>query len=187
MSTWADDLERSEMWVRDNEALIRRMLHAKRIFKCEGSGDGLKKHLDTRCGTDYFVEHENGETYAVGSRFQNDGRQRGRKWETFTIRESRDSGSMTEYKKLVRAIEADTQRPHLTMQGYIANGQIDRMAVAKTKDIVDYIQKTNPPTNHTGFDLSGQAWFYVIDWNDFKSRGFPIRIYRNGTIEDLEQ
>lgn len=183
MNTWSENLKRSQAWVKDNEDIVIRMLQAVDIFNCEGSTDALKRHLDTSCGTDYFVVHESGSTHAVGSRFQEDARQGGRKWETFTIRASRDSGAKTEYEKLVTAIKRDTQRPQLTMQGYIGeDGKIDRMAVARTKDIIDYIQKVKPEMKHTGADQNGQAWFYPIEWEDFKEHGYPIKIYKNGEI-----
>lgn len=185
MSAWIDDLCRSRNWVVRNLDIVCKMLNtdADNIFPCEGEADALRQHLDKQCGTDYFIHNRFGHTFAVGSRFQNDARQE-KKWATFTIRATRESGVKTEFEKLKDAIQRDSQRPHLTMQGYVTDdGNLDRMAVAMTRDIVDYIEKYNPEIVYTRKDQNGQSGFYPVNWDDFMNKGYYIRIYKDGEIK----
>ena len=125
---------------------------------------GMAQMLDMYSGIDaWYIEKETG-IRGIGSRVQW-GKKR---WNTFTIRKKRDSGTRTEYAKLINAIENDWLYPYWFIQAYINNGELLTAGLAKTSDIINYI-KTNPscPTR-----LAPNAVFYYVDWIKFEENYF---------------
>lgn len=177
-------MARSMYYVEKNRYLILEFLNSADILSCEDTGERIATHLDTQCGIDCIVIGGNtGISRGVGCRFQIDNPGRWReKFRTFTFRKERDTGTMTEFEKRRRAIETGGLYPYWTLHGYIdpESEAIDRMAVAKTEDIIWFIETMHPDTRHTRSDQYGQASFYTILWSDFKKSGRKIKIYERG-------
>lgn len=97
---------------------------------------------------------------------------------TFTIRNKRQSGKPTEYEKRKYAIEHNYLYPFYTVQAYINNKDNTLMscAIARTKDIIKFIDIYKPVTNNTGKNQNGHSNFWVISWTEFSKAKYPIRI-----------
>lgn len=158
---------------------IIQALGASKLIPCEGDDDEVAKHLDISCGIDYILVSRNGVvSRGVGCRLQPD--TSNVKYRTFTIRKERESGAKTEFEKRKFAIANGGLYPYLTMHGYIdtQNDRIDRMAIAKTSEIIDYCEKGLADVQHTRSYQIGQASFYVIDWEKYKNTGRKIFVYQ---------
>ena len=182
------DLRFSLKQVEKARPIIKKLLKGGEIKAVEGRDDEICLMLDQNCGTDYFQIYGNGEklngvVWGVGSRFQSVWHG-GKTFDTFTIRLARESGADTEYKKRKLAIERNGIYPFLTMHGYYdeKTGEILSLAIARTKDIWDCIEKGHCDTKKTGQGQVGQATFYVVGWEKFKSLGYPIEIWRMGDV-----
>jgi hypothetical protein len=79
-------------------------------------------------------------------------------YNTFTVRNKRQSGAKTEYEKRKYAIESGYLYPYLTVQAYVnEQGKLISFAVSKTVDIMDMIGRGLFKSNHTGAAQIGQA------------------------------
>lgn len=143
----------------------------------EGSANEILRLLDMHSGIDAIqVEPgRNGRIRLIASRVQQVGPYR-----SFTIRESRPSGAMTEWDKLRRAFEEPDRefaRPAITIQAY--TDSTERLLLAgmmMTRDLYGYIMAV-------GWDSLGQrtnhdrTTFRVVWWNDILRRGYKLKIY----------
>lgn len=141
----------------------------------EGINNDVCKLLDATCGIDYLnVYDKNNRVLGIANRIQ---------WikppyppyNTFTIRKGRESGADTEFKKRVAQIKEGGLYPELTMHTYVESGtdKILSLAIARTKDVIDYILKFNPPIRLSK-DEHGTAWFYCCDWNDMIDKNYYL-------------
>jgi len=143
-----------------------------------GSGDlepvenvtdvNMAKMLDMYSGIDaWYIEAEKG-IRGIGSRVQ----QGPKTWDTFTIRESRHTGTRTEFEKLCNAIDNDWLYPHWFIQAYVNNGVLLTAALAKTEDIIKFINNhPDCPTRPTS-----NATFFYITWHEF-SKKYKVNLY----------
>lgn len=166
---WKDDLSASmDVFNRLVWPCLKEMCHGGDYIPVEGSPDEIAQILDKQIGIDGMLKKGSG-FYGVGSRIQIDSGV----WNTFTIRCERESGHITELEKLRRAINNDSLRPQLTLQAYVERDALKSLAVAKTVDIVRYIdaQKCDERMSH---DKKGFARFVVVPWDKFKQAGYGI-------------
>lgn len=180
-----NDMRYSLQQVEKAKPIIKQLLNGGDIKTVEGSDNEICLMLDQTCGTDYFQVYgesdgqKNGLVWGIGSRFQ-------KTWHncqpfnTFTIRKSRASGAKTEFEKREYAMKHSGIYPHLTMHGYYdaTTGEILSLAIARTKDIWDCINKGYAKEQRTAYDQIGQATFYFIEWAEFKKHGYDIKIYQ---------
>ena len=134
-------------------------------------GDDLnetKRLLDTLAGIDLFAVNRDKGMRGIASRLQ-----WGKAWRTFTIRKERESGARTEYEKRKYAIEHGYLYPKLTMQAYIDQDTVT-VGIAYTEDIIRCIEMGEASIRRTGTDQKGQAYFYVINWDDMKRLGMRV-------------
>lgn len=111
----------------------------------------------------------------------------GQSWNTFTIRRSRATGSVTEYEKRRSAIHSQKGwlYPHLTVQAYIlkprSRGPLVSVAIASTEDLIDAIDcgLSISRTNHS----DGNS-FEAIHWDVLETHGYRIRSYFAGLSPD---
>lgn len=136
--------------------------------------EAMAKTLDTLGGIDAWHIHEQNGIRGVALRVQTGPTN----WHTFTIRNKRDSGAKTEYEKRKYAIEHHYLYPYLTIQAYF--NQVDETplayAIARTQDIIEFIDRGLAIKRHTGKDQIGQAEFYVVDWYKMRQAGYKIVI-----------
>lgn len=138
-------------------------------------------YLDCNAGIDIWYCSDSKYIVGIASRIQKYKKNKyGRvvEYKTFTIRKKRESGVKTEYEKRKDAMAFGYIYPKYTVQAYLSEDKdtIKAFAIAKTRDILEYISKNDKLTNNTGADQIGQAEFYVIDWYKFKESNFDIFI-----------
>jgi hypothetical protein len=159
--------------------IIANLLNGGEIKAVEGSQEEICLMLDRTCGIDYFqIYPKTGLIWGIGSRFQ---KTYGKPFNTFTVRRSRESGAETEFIKRLYAIKHNCIYPQLTMQGYYSDktGEILSLAIAKTKDIMQYIldNKQNIKVQYTHEDKIGQASFFIVNWQDFMKQGYKCLVW----------
>lgn len=185
------DMNYSLKQVERAKPIIKSLLNGGEIKAVEGNDNEICLMLDRTCGTDYFQCYGqsdgklDGLVWGVGSRFQSI-RNGYKPFNTFSIRKSRESGANTEFAKRKFAIDNGGIYPYLTMQGYYdeVTGEILSLAIAKTKDIWDYIESGNCQIRHTGANQIGQADFYVIPWDKYEQSGNKIKIYERRSVDN---
>ena len=169
---WDDDLALS-MDVFDR--LIRPVLPKLVRGECvrvEGREEEIAQMLDKQIGIDALIVREDA-TFALGSRVQiNKG-----VWDTFTIRCERQSGHITELEKLKNAIKNEAMRPHLSMHAYVVDGELKSVAMARTKDIIEFIENNNCP-ERTAWDEHGWQKFKVVHWYKMQEQGYQVNIIK---------
>lgn len=173
-------MDKSMNYIRRYKDVIMRAVDASDLLPCEGEGYELAQHLDISCGIDYILVTKGGDlSRGVGCRIQED-KNFNRRYETFTIRGERDSGAKTEFEKRKLAIASGGLYPYLTMHAYIdeETGGIDRMAFARTDEIIKYCESGQATWIHTRPEQVGQASFWAIDWDKYKRDGNAIAIYK---------
>lgn len=164
-----------KLWVAKAEPIIKRLLNGGDILPVEGSDNEVCTMLDLTCGIDYFHVYQSGLTWGIGSRMQY---KCVKGWDTFTVRMARESGVKTEYEKRRYAIEHHGQYPFLTMQGYFdKNDDLLSLAIARTVDVLECVEKSIGYYKHTGADKVGQAQFFVVPWAEMKNAGYKVLIY----------
>ena len=176
---WRDDMRKSMAFVDNARPIIAQLLNGGRIMQVEGDDNEICRMLDTTCGTDYFQVYEkSGLVYGIASRFQY-----GKNWASFTVRKARQSGAMTEYEKRRRAIERGGIYPFLTMQAYIdeKTGCVNALGIAKTTDLMEFVDFGLAQEQHTRHDKIGQAAFYVAYWDKMKQAGYNVMVYDTET------
>lgn len=136
----------------------------------------LADNLDKLAGIDVFHIDKLRGMRGIASRIQPSNKN----WHTFTIRHKRQSGARTEYEKRKYAIENNYLYPYLTLQAYTTKDNIlIAYALARTRDIIEMIDKGYYKTNETGKYQCGQASFFVVDWYEMKEKGCKIFIYES--------
>jgi len=138
----------------------------------------MAKKLDMYSGIDaWYIEQQTG-IRGIGSRVQ----QGPKKWNSFTIRKTRNTGTRTEFAKLLNAINNEWLYPYWFIQAYVNKGTLLTAALAKTEDIISYI------TNHPKCPERSvyNATFFYIDWNDFENQ-YPIKIYTEPAEKEQKQ
>lgn len=145
------------------------------------SSDIMKEILDTLAGIDSWHIDKLRGIRGIASRIQEIDTIKypnSKPYNTFTIRNKRASGKSTEYEKRKYAIKNDYLYPFYTIQAYInlKDNSLMSCAIAKTKDIIEYIDKYKPIRRQTSIYQKGQANFWIIKWDDFKNKNFKIYI-----------
>lgn len=71
--------------------------------------------------------------------------------------------------------------PYLTLQAFINSESKDilSLAIARTADVIDYVEKGFAEEKHTGYSQVGQAAFYVLHWGDMQRKGYKVLVYLN--------
>ena len=142
-----------------------------KIISIEQNDDQITKLLDTKCGVDGLLIHNKG-VYGIAHRVGYDVA-----WNTFTIRIKDSSGAKTEIDHLC----SNGIKPYYHIQSYVKGDVLLSMAIAKTDDIVDYIEKYSPPIKTA--NKSGDK-FTIIKWSDFKSANYKIKILKGSDLYD---
>lgn len=172
------DMRKSMRFVRIAQPIIQKLMGGGQMMAVEGDENEVCRMLDMTCGTDYFhVFREKGLVWGVASRIQDYDPRKGHKpFNTFTIRKARASGAATEYEKRVYAIKSRGVYPFLTMQAYVntQSGEVQSLALCKTTDLMDYVERGFARERHTGAEQRGQAAFFYASWDDMARRGYKV-------------
>ena len=169
---WDDDLALSmDMFDKLIRPVLPRLVRGECV-RVEGRDEEIAQMLDKQIGIDALIVRDD-VTFALGSRVQIDTGV----WDTFTIRCERQSGHITELEKLKNAIKNEAMRPHLTMQAYVTNGELQSVAMARTADIIDFIEK-NDCQERTTWDRKGWQKFKVVPWRKMHDQGYTIAVVK---------
>lgn len=127
------------------------------------SEEDFADQLDQLAGIDYWVVKSDEGMRGIASRVQDF-----RDMSTFTVRYERESGVDTEYQKRKQALENDYLRPYWTIQAYVWNGKLDNAAIARTDDLIRYINRGELGSHYgtNGTRARGAAKFYHVHWED---------------------
>ena len=177
------DMHDSMRFVEKAKPIVLNLLKGEEIIQVEGTDNEVLKMLDQTCGIDYYNKHEEtGLVWGIASRFQPIA-SGCTPWNTFTVRRTRESGVPTEYTKRKYAIEHGGEYPYLTLQAYVdeKDETVVSMAIARTKDIIESIDRRLAYVRRTRSDNHGQASFYVIDWDKLREYGYKVLVYERTT------
>ena len=174
MGNWKEDLSWSArafsdlVWPPLSKILPGDIIHVEAITKSDFARD-----LDQTSGIDAWHIVNGRGIRGIASRVQVCPYPFDR-YDTFTIRRSRDSGARTEYAKRKEAIQSSQGwlYPHLTIQSYISarsNGSLRSFAVAQTANIIaaidHWIELEQPEDSNVYIRRTGNASFYVVEWD----------------------
>lgn len=170
------DMRRSMTYVNIAKPIISKLLGGGCVLPVEGSDNEVCKMLDATCGTDYFQVYDSlGLVYGVASRVQYT-----KNYRSFTIRNARAGGAMTEFEKRKLAIARGGVYPKLTMQMYVDGETISGIGIAKTADLISFVEAGLARERKTGVDQVGQATFYVAFWDEMIRAGIKVLEYKAG-------
>lgn len=166
---WQNDLEKSmDTFDRLILPVLPKLVRGQYI-RVEGTQEEIAQMLDQRIGIDAMID-QGDVVYGLGSRIQLDTGV----WNTFTIRCDRESGHITEFEKLRKAIANEGMRPHLTMQAYVEKDQLQSIGMARTRDIIEYIETHDCPVRKS---WDGKwAEFIVVDWGKMLKAGYKVKL-----------
>jgi hypothetical protein len=168
-------------YMKKAEPYIKAALGGGDILPVEGSDDAVCRLLDLTCGIDYFHVCMDGLTWGVASRIQSNC---DKGWNTFTIRTSRDSNMKTEFEKRKQAIEKGGEYPFLTMQGYFdRRDRLISLAIARTIDVIECVEKGIGYENHTKADKTGQSFFWCVPWDLMEAEGYKVRTIAGSDLD----
>lgn len=99
---------------------------------------------------------------------------------TFTIRQSRESGARTEFDKLRYAIKEQWLHPYWFCHAYISPTKplkkLHSVALCQTSDLIEYIQQGQEGYDKDYYvqsvDKNGAATFCVVPWDRFDKKGY---------------
>lgn len=178
----AEDMGESNDRVMRAKPIILDLLKGDDLLPVECEDNKVLQMLDRTCGIDYYhVFEKYGFAWGIGSRVQpiDPGT---KPWNTFTVRLDRESGAMTEYQKRKRAIERGGTYPYLTLQLYVSSldDGVLSLGIARTQDIIEFIDRGLAFKQHTRCDKIGQASFYVVRWEAMVGYGYKVLTYEKG-------
>lgn len=174
------------------------------LVTCEGANDDLRTKMDMYAGIDMCtVDMQNQCVQGIASRIQ-----RGRCYNTFTVRAITDNGSLeTEFRKRSLAITNGNMYPTWTVQAYVYDDlddpdkEICTAGIIRTTDLFDYIiNQLKGKGLHTWQDfidmlhnnysigeidvrcIPGGAIFLSCDWNTIQHHGINVDVL-NGVFD----
>lgn len=148
--------------------IIEQQLNGK-IISIEQNDDQITKLLDTKCGVDGLLIHNKG-VYGIAHRvgYNTD-------WSTFTIRVKDSSGAKTEIDHL----KSTGIKPTYHVQTYVKGDILLSMAIARSEDLLDYIEKYSPVIKSSS---QSKDKFAIIKWTDFDKAGYKIKILKGSDL-----
>lgn len=166
-----NDMNISSSWVDKAKPILKTLLSDWDIVQVEGEDNAACKILDQSCGIDYLLTSPKSSLIlGIASRVQY-----GKNYRTFTVRKSRESGVLTEYQKRQQAISLGAIYPKYTMQAYVQGEEIDGLAIVRTADLIEFINRGYAEEKSTLSDKVGQATFFVCKWDIMKFAGYEIK------------
>jgi hypothetical protein len=124
--------------------------------------------LDVIAGIDAYLR-EPGALRGMALRTQRT--QRDCNYCTFTVRETRPNGSLTEYAKRREAIKRRNEGvlyPWWTIQAYLskAGDQVLSIGVARTVELYEFIEQSRQPLDQKRASNGGET-FFCVKWDDY--------------------
>lgn len=133
--------------------------------------EGFAHALDAESGIDGWQHVVGHGIRGIASRVQ-----WGKNWRSFTIRESRTSGSTTELSKRLAMLRdgGDWLLPALTVQAYLnpLTDELNGAGIVRTRDLYKYISENRNCVTRTNPD-DGNT-FVVVFWDDMNRAGYRV-------------
>ena len=137
----------------------------------------IAKDFDILAGVDAWqIQREDSLIRGIASRVQ----WISHPYNSFTIRETRDSGVPTEYEKRQYVIDKPDKGylfPALTIQAYLKErkkGPLLSVAVCRTSELFRYIEQWPKEIGH---NRASNASFLIVWWKKYKAKGNHIYIW----------
>lgn len=154
--------------------LLSQQIGSGELVAVESIADvGFAREFDMMAGIDFWqIVRDRSLMRGIGSRVQ----WVDRAWNTFTIRDDRDSGTETEWLKRLRAIlneDEDYLLPALTVHGYVTDepmGRLLSVGACYTRQLLWFIVNGKEGVDY-GRRRTDNAWFRFVDWRHFAQRG----------------
>lgn len=176
MEKWEVDLRESKrLFLKLVWSTIQDHCGGGRLEAVEGVENPTAKTLDIYGGVDFWIRQPSG-LCCLASRVQSnsDLAQRQYEYNTFTIRDERESGVDTEYQKRMEAIRTGKHfypylQSHAYVQKTVAEEYILTCAVARTEDLYRYIYERevvrgDELPRKKSYDEKGWSRFVVVHW-----------------------
>jgi UDP-N-acetylglucosamine pyrophosphorylase len=169
-SNWVSDATTAVNAFNSIKSIVEQAAKIK-ITSIEQVNNDLCVKFDSLCGCDYLAENSLG-LYGIAMRVQFK-----KNWQTFTIREARDSGAKTEFHKRSEQIKQGYFYPRITIQAYFSD-EVNKTflggCLIKTKDLFDYIESGGVFSRNR----TSNASFIVVRWDDLRRHGVEMIILR---------
>lgn len=132
----------------------------------------VSQTLDMAAGIDWFTQDPGGGLVSISSRIQWECN-----WRSFTIRESRESGAVTELAKRREAIRKSTLCPDWWVHAYIfgreeTNPELGSVGVIRTEDLFKWVRDHVDDTKimpRRNVDFGGAAVLRAVWWHHVAS------------------
>lgn len=180
---WVKDMYKTSESFEPGLKILQQML--RKLFllvPLERKGTTECATLDRVYGFDYWGYMTDGTQFGFSWRDQPvvKGSNTQKRWDTFTVRKTRETGAKTEFEKRKWAIENEEPYPHYWVHSYHDKdtNEILSLALSTTEDVIDYVDVYNPPTKWTHDDKDGLAEFYIVPWKEMIAKGKNIIMYR---------
>lgn len=141
----------------------------------------MRTDLDILAGIDaWHIVRREGGIRGIASRVQADGN----RWDTFTIRYKRATGSETEFDKRMRAIRQSHRGwmyPHLTVQAYLSADRETLLSwgVVNTRELYLYVDRELLNDRNPGIQIrsNGQDGnqFIAVLWSRLRNAGIEVK------------
>lgn len=173
------EIEKSAARIMMASSQISQLLKGGTVHRVEGLDDKICQMIDRVCGVDWFQVYEDKKlVQGIATRTQviKDGY---KPYNSFTTRKEIASGNLTEYHKRKYAIDHGGVYPYLQLQLYVDEcDEPISLAIAKTVDIIDFIDNGYAFVKHTGVNQRDPAEFYVCRWDSMILKGYHVEIWQ---------
>lgn len=175
---FSSDAAKGKVGTKKFIAPVLKKLFGGEVVQTENRLNDFERTLDCDHSIDGFVCSPKG-LLPFAARYQK------KNYESFGIRYSRPTGTETEYKKIVKALETNSAtRPFYHAQGY-ADGDGAVVAVVSTKDLFSFI-KQRPDKTKIILQADKTAVIAVF-WRDLKQAGVRIKKFLVSEDGDVKQ
>lgn len=173
-TNFKSDAKKSRAWFKKFTCRALEILGFKNVHSVESHDSELTKLLDY-AGVDALAQKD-GATMTIASRIIQK-TPTGNDYSCFSIRDSRTSGTKTEFEKLKGAIEINSLRPMWHCQTFISEDKKSAIvSLIRTRQLVSFIK------NHESkFKITNDGTrFKLADWKDLISAGVHIDLIKVG-------
>jgi len=183
---WTKDLSDSAYdFVRVVWPVARKLISGGEIVPVEAvANDDFARTLDIYAGIDAWqIVAAQGQMRGIASRIQ----WGAKRWDTFTVRCSRDSGAETEYDKRQRCLARPLEGwlyPAYTVQAYVTarrTGLLLSVAAIPTADLFHYLHYC---AEEVKVNRTHNAEFKVARWERLLYHGYGIRMWPTPEVAD---
>ena len=152
--------------------ILKQKWNLDRITPCEGKKTPEARKADYENCIDYQL-YKGGRRCGLANRILFRAEYKGK----ITLRKSRSNGKPTEYQKLKAAIKSGDVYPEFFCVACVVANEVKSCAVVRTTDLLNFIDKTNPPT-FTNYDCDKRQRqeYFCFDLVKMQQLKYPVWI-----------